>query len=56
MNNETCSPNSLRDIDVHFDFTFYTPGFREGFSDRRDGLGVGGADPDLKSPYFEEGE
>ena len=36
----------LRDIDVKFDFTSDTKGFWDGFWERNDGLGAGGADPD----------
>ena len=42
-------PDNVSGIDVLFDFTMDTPGFWEGFWDRREGLGAGGADPDLKS-------
>lgn len=35
----------IRDIDVNFDFTSDTKGFWEGFWERNDGLGAGGADP-----------
>ena len=39
----------LRDIDVTFDFTSDTKGFWDGFWERNDGLGSGGADPDSRS-------
>ncbi|ADE81138.1 hypothetical protein PRMUPPPA20_14290 [Xylanibacter ruminicola] len=39
----------IRDIDVNFDFTSDTKGFWEGFWERNDGLGAGGADPDSRS-------
>lgn len=41
---------SLRDIDVYYDFTSDTPGFWDGFWERNSGLGAGGADPDSRSP------
>lgn len=50
FNNNTCLPNSLRDIDVHFDFTSDTPGFWDGFWERNSGLGAGNSDPDSRSP------
>ena len=40
---------NLKDINVNFDFTTDTKGFWEGFWDRKNGLGAGGADPDSKS-------
>ena len=40
---------NLKDIDVNFDFTSDTKGFWDGFWERNDGLGSGGADPDSKS-------
>ena len=40
---------NIKDINVNFDFTSDTKGFWEGFWDRNDGLGAGGADPDSKS-------
>jgi hypothetical protein len=40
---------TLKEIDVNFDFTSDTKGFWEGFWERNDGLGAGGADPDSKS-------
>ena len=40
---------NLKDIDVNFDFTTDTKGFWDGFWERNDGLGAGGADPDSKS-------
>lgn len=49
MINITGLPDNVSGIDVLFDFTMDTPGFWEGFWDRREGLGAGGADPDLKS-------
>lgn len=50
LNKNTCLPNSLRDIDVHFDFTSDTPGFWDGFWERNSGLGAGNSDPDSRSP------
>lgn len=41
-------------IDISFKFTSDTPGFWEGFWERRDGLGLGGADPDSLSPTLQE--
>ncbi len=38
-----------KDINVDFDFTSDTKGFWEGFWERNDGLGSGGADPDSRS-------
>ena len=40
---------TIEHIDVNFDFTTDTKGFWEGFWERNDGLGAGGADPDSKS-------
>ena len=40
---------NIRHIDVNFDFTTDTKGFWDGFWERNDGLGAGGADPDSKS-------
>ena len=40
---------SIKDIDVNYDFTNDTKGFWEGFWERNNGLGSGGADPDSKS-------
>ena len=40
---------SIKDIDVSFDFTTDTKGFWDGFWERNDGLGAGGADPDSRS-------
>lgn len=37
-------------IDVTFDFTSDTKGYWDGYWERRDGLGLGGADPDTESP------
>ena len=34
---------NLKDIDVNFDFTSDTKGFWDGFWERNDGLGSGGA-------------
>lgn len=39
----------IEDINVNFDFTTDTKGFWEGFWERNDGHGAGGADPDSKS-------
>ena len=41
-------------IDVTFAFTSDTPGFWDGFWERRDGRGLGGADPDSESPTLHE--
>ncbi len=41
-------------IDTQFDFTTDTPGYWEGFWDKNDGLGGGGADPDSKSPTLKK--
>lgn len=41
-------------IDVSFDFTTDTPAYWEGFWERKNGLGVGGADPDNASPTLQE--
>ncbi len=40
-------------IDVSFDFTTDSPGYWDGFWDRKDGLGVGGSDPDSASPTLQ---
>lgn len=40
---------NIKDIDVNFDFTTDTKGFWDGFWERNDGLGAGGADPDTRS-------
>ena len=40
---------NIKDIDITFDFTTDTKGFWDGFWERNDGLGAGGADPDSKS-------
>ncbi len=40
---------NIKDIDVTFDFTSDTKGFWDGFWERNDGLGAGGADPDSRS-------
>ena len=40
---------NIKNIDVNFDFTTDTKGFWDGFWERNDGLGAGGADPDSKS-------
>lgn len=40
---------NIKDIDVNFDFTTDTKGFWDGFWERNDGLGAGGADPDSRS-------
>lgn len=37
-------------VDVDFDFTSDTPGYWDGFWDRKGGLGEGGRDPDTCSP------
>lgn len=39
----------LIDINVNYDFTSDTKGFWDGFWERNDGLGAGGADPDSRS-------
>ena len=39
----------IKEIDVNFDFTTDTKGFWEGFWNRKNGLGAGGADPDSRS-------
>ena len=41
-------------IDTTFDFTTDTLGYWDGFWDRNDGLGGGGADPDSKSPTLRQ--
>ena len=40
---------NIKDINVNYDFTSDTKGFWDGFWERNDGLGSGGADPDSKS-------
>ena len=40
---------NIKEIDVNFDFTTDTKGFWDGFWERNDGLGAGGADPDSRS-------
>lgn len=42
------NPNSL--IDISFDFTTDTPGYWDGYWERRNGLGAGTLDPDRYSP------
>lgn len=44
----------LSDINVNFDFTEDTPNFWNGFWERANGLGAGGADPDAKSKTLRE--
>ena len=39
-------------LDPWFDFTSDTPGFWDGFWENRNGLGMSGADPDMKSPML----
>ncbi|MCR4744350.1 MAG: hypothetical protein K5894_03875 [Lachnospiraceae bacterium] len=39
----------MKGIDVYFDFTTDSPGYWDGFWDRKDGLGYGGCDPDCAS-------
>lgn len=39
----------LVEINVNYDFTSDTEGFWDGFWERKDGLGAGGADPDSRS-------
>ena len=41
-------------IDISFDFTTDTPGYWDGFWERNNGLGGGGADPDSDSPTLQE--
>ena len=41
-------------VDTSFDFTTDTPGYWEGFWERNNGLGAGGADPDSDSPTLQE--
>lgn len=41
--------NSIKDLDVKFDFTSDSPGYWDGFWDRGSGHGGGGCDPDSKS-------
>ena len=41
-------------IDPTYSFTTDTPGFWDGFWERRGGLGLGGADPDSLSPTMQE--
>ena len=41
-------------IDSSFDFTTDTPGFWDGFWQKKDGLGIGGSDPDLYSPTLQK--
>ena len=41
-------------IDTAFDFTTDTSGFWDGFWERNDGLGGGGADPDSSSPTLQK--
>ena len=41
-------------LDVTFDFITDTPNYWEGFWDRNDGLGSGGADPDSSSPTLQK--
>ena len=41
-------------IDTTFDFTTDSKGYWDGFWDRNDGLGGGGADPDSKSPTLRQ--
>lgn len=38
------------DFNINYDFTEDTPKYWEGFWERNDGMGAGGADPDAKSP------
>ena len=41
---------NLADIGTHFDFTTDTPGYWDGFWNRKDGIGCSGKDPDAHSP------
>ncbi|SFW18752.1 DUF6994 family protein [Selenomonas ruminantium] len=40
-------------IDVTFDFTMDSPGYWDGFWERKDGLGAGACDPDACSPTLQ---
>lgn len=42
----------LNDIDVNFDFTLDTLGYWDGYWERSNGIGRGGADPDSHSPML----
>lgn len=37
-------------VDVTFDFTTDSPGYWDGFWEKKEGLGGGGSDPDSASP------
>lgn len=41
-------------IDVNFNFTTDSPGYWDGFGERKDGLGAGGSDPDSASPTLQK--
>lgn len=41
-------------IDVDFDFTMDSPGYWDGFWNRKEGLGAGACDPDVSSPTLQK--
>jgi len=46
--------NSIKEIDVYFDFTTDSPGYWDNFWENKNGLGAGNSDPDASSKTLQQ--